>query len=207
MKKNWVKSYSILILVVLVVALSGCSCAKGKGTTAETVTAPPAVVETVPSEDVMAAELAALGDLLNTNSAINSLNSLVAPGGTPTYVNLSAVYSTGVVAYLYSATTNVYPAVNISGLPIPVGSLKVVQILNTDDCVPQAFQVKPTVSFNPANYENQSAPAPVWVTEAMVAERSGCAGVSNTGFVILAIEADITAFQFNTCPTLNCANN
>ena len=156
---------------------------------------------------LMAAELAALGDLLNTNSAINSLNSLVAPGGTPTYVNLSAVYSTGVVAYLYSATTNVYPAVNISGLPIPVGSLKVVQILNTDDCVPQAFQVKPTVSFNPANYENQSAPAPVWVTEAMVAERSGCAGVSNTGFVILAIEADITAFQFNTCPTLNCANN
>ena len=60
MKKNWIKGLSIPIVLVLVVALSGCSCMKGKGATAETVTAPPAVVEQEPSPDVMAAELAAL---------------------------------------------------------------------------------------------------------------------------------------------------
>jgi peptidoglycan-associated lipoprotein len=59
MTKNWVKGLSILILLVLVVALSGCCLFKGKGQT-ETVTAPPAVVEQEPSPEVIAAELAAL---------------------------------------------------------------------------------------------------------------------------------------------------
>jgi hypothetical protein len=161
---------------------------------------------------LMASELKALGDLLNTNDSIKALDALIVLGGTPTYVNLSAVYASGVVAYLYSAPLgqNTYPGPGIpvgNELPIIVGSLKVFQILNTDECVPQALQVKPSVSLNPANYINQVTPAPVWVTEAIVAERSGCAGVSNTGFVGLSIEADITAFSFNTCPTLNCANS
>jgi len=61
MKKKWIKGLSIPILLVLVVALSGCSCMKGKPTTAaETVAAAPAVVEQEPSPEVMAAELAAL---------------------------------------------------------------------------------------------------------------------------------------------------
>jgi len=59
MTRKWAKSLSIPILLVLLVAMSGCSCLKGKGTT-ETVTAPPEVVETEPSPDVMAEELAAL---------------------------------------------------------------------------------------------------------------------------------------------------
>jgi peptidoglycan-associated lipoprotein len=61
MSKKWIKGLSIPILLVLLVALSGCSCMKGKPTTAaETVTAPPAVVEQAPSPEVMSAELAAL---------------------------------------------------------------------------------------------------------------------------------------------------
>ena len=46
MSKKWIKGLSIPFLLVLLVALSGCSCMKGKPTSAaETVTAPPAVVE------------------------------------------------------------------------------------------------------------------------------------------------------------------
>jgi peptidoglycan-associated lipoprotein len=59
MRKNWPKGLIIPIVLVLVVALSGCSCFKSKPA-AETVTAPPAVVEQAPSPEVMAAELAAL---------------------------------------------------------------------------------------------------------------------------------------------------
>ena len=58
MTEKWLKWLSIPILLVLVVGFSGC--AKKTKPTAETVTAPQAVVETEPSPDVMEAELAAL---------------------------------------------------------------------------------------------------------------------------------------------------
>ncbi|WAC06403.1 MAG: peptidoglycan-associated lipoprotein Pal [Thermodesulfobacteriota bacterium] len=60
MTKKWVKGLSLLILLILVVALSGCACAKKATPAAETVTAPPAIVEAEPSSEVMDKELAAL---------------------------------------------------------------------------------------------------------------------------------------------------
>ena len=59
MRENWAKGLIIPILLVLVVALIGCSCAK-KSAVTETVAPPATVQEQEPGPDVLDAELAAL---------------------------------------------------------------------------------------------------------------------------------------------------
>ena len=153
---------------------------------------------------LMAAELTAIGDLLNTNDAIVALNALVPVDGVPSYVNISSAYANGNIAYLYS-DFNINPELNANVYPGPtepnIGTTKSLQILNTDDCINQAYQVAPAQSHDSTQ---QSI---TWVTVATVVERSGCPGVSNTGFVTLSIEADNTAFAFNSCPSINCAHS
>jgi len=59
------------------------------------------------------------------------------------------------------------------------------------------FGLDPVATSNTTN--------PIWVTEAMVAMRTGCPGVSNTGFIILTLEVDINDFEFKSGnPILSC---
>jgi peptidoglycan-associated lipoprotein len=69
MTKKWVKSFSIPILLVLVVALSGC-CLFGKKATTETVTAPPTITEQAPPPAVTDAELDALKKAAQAEGAL-----------------------------------------------------------------------------------------------------------------------------------------
>jgi len=136
--------------------------------------------------DTMAIELKAIGDLLNNSDAIVALNALVPEGGVQTYVNIAAIHANGDIAYLYSSLGP--DAKNL-------GTTKTLQVLNTDECVPIAYQVKPSLSTNIDN---------TWITESIVTARSGCSGVSNTGFISMSIEGDITVFPFNPCFNNSC---
>lgn len=169
--------------------------------------------------DSMTKELNALGTLLNNNDAIKSLD---IEDGTSAFVNIFSAFANGVVAYNYAndvnttsdgLTANTYQNAltgdiinsNIA-LDGNVFGLKNIQNLNTDETILQSMQLKPALSQNPDYKPNYGAVIPVlprWVTEASVAERIGCAGVSNTGFVSMSIEVDLEHFPFNACDNLS----
>ena len=151
--------------------------------------------------DLMSSELTAIGTLLNANDAIVALNTLVPVGNAQTYVNIVSAYANANIAYLYSSTTNSFTTSTGT-----IGMSKPIQILNTDDCIPQAYQVCPAISLNVSTATGATSPsnsANTWVTVATVAERTGCPGVSNTGFIGLSIEVDLATFAFNSCPNLS----
>lgn len=83
-------------------------------------------------------------------------------------------------------------------------SVKGAQVLNTDECAVNVYQVKPALSH--FSYTDSSSNTLV-ITEASVVERAGCAGVSNTGFIALGIEVDITAYPFNACQCNDCQSS
>lgn len=147
--------------------------------------------------DLMVTELTAINALISSNDAINSLNALLPLGATPAYVNLFSAYANSNIAYNNSRVNNY--ASSVVGTLGNIGMSKPVQILNTDECVNIAYQVKPAVSVNPLNLLN-------WVTEASIVERSGCPGVSNTGFIGVSLEVDIVTFPFNTCTLPTCVS-
>lgn len=173
--------------------------------------------------DSMKKELNALGTLLNNNDAVKSLN---IEDGTKAFVNIFSAFANSVVAYNYAndiysdsvdVTQNTYQNALVGEIVMPkvafkgnVFGLKNIQNLNTDETILQTMQLKPALSQNPLyepDYEVKPQVLPRWVTEASVAERTGCAGVSNTGFVSMTIEVDLDHFPFNSCDnlSLSCA--
>ena len=168
-----------------------------------------------PRFKLMVKELVAIGDLLNSNPAISALQKLVTnEDGTEPYVNLFAAHADGSVAFAYniiqalpttdSEWEDLYQQSlqSVFNSSNNIGGNKTIVNLNTDECVSQVIQVKPELSLNP-NYAPDFTTIPVvlptWVTSASIVERSGCPGVSNTGFVDLVIEVDIKTFSFNSC--------
>lgn len=144
-----------------------------------------------PSEenyDNMVSELESYGNILNNSDTIKILNELIPDGGFLTYINIAAIYANGDIAYLYSAKGPVEQN---------LGTTKTIQVLNTDECIDRSYQIKPSLSTKP-EFDN------VWITEAILTERAGCAGVSNTGFISISIEADIAVFPFNPCFDKSC---
>lgn len=131
------------------------------------------------------AELDALSDLLATYPVLNTIN----PDGVdPATVRLIVTYADGKVFYDSSAASN--PPVS----PDNYSTRKPVQLLNTDCELVNAYQVKPAAR----------GAGGVWVTEARIAARTGGNGVSNTGFVLLSINADIATYPFQECQCDQC---
>lgn len=157
--------------------------------------------------DKMSNELSAIVNLLNNNNAVRTLDTT---GGQVANAVILSAYANGAVAYdsAFDSEFNDYAkSGNIDRYNI--GTQKPIQMLNLDECLSQSFQVRPynNVPNSGDLNDDQLIIQPNWVTQAVVFERTGCAGVSNTGFVGLALEVDITAFPFNVCDNLsvNCA--
>lgn len=142
-------------------------------------------------------EVKAIVNLINLSEGLKSLTPTDLPA-LPAFSRIVVLNANGVVA-MDTSLENSYQQyiTNIQANSPNFASRKTVQNLNVDDCLEQAFQVKPDLSFNPANSEN-----PPFVTQASVVERSGCTGVSNTGFVVFDVEVDIAFFPFEICPNV-----
>lgn len=152
-------------------------------------------------------EVIAISVVMNLSEGVTSLNAPLP--GSPAFTSIVVANALGVVAIDSSfgplvspASFNSYPSYLLriaSGMP-NIGTRKTIQNLNVDDCLQQAVQIRPAVSV-------RTGGAGLWVTEATIVERTGCPGVSNTGFIGLSLEVDIDAFPFETCPnpSLNCS--
>ena len=148
-------------------------------------------------------ELTLFTNLINSNEALKVLSDLD-PSGIPAYARIIACDANGIVAVDTSSSTNTYDdylanTVNSTNQ----ATNKNIQNLNVNECLSNSVQVKPVKTSYP---DSSVVPTNTFVTEASVSERSGCAGVSNTGFITLSIEANINVFCFNSCvsPCLKC---
>jgi len=114
----------------------------------------------------------------------------------------------GVVAFDSSkiAADNTYAkfvadTVNTDNFNVLKGS----QVLNTNEAAMLAYQIKPSLSCVPLHgTHGVNSIDTLWTTEASVYERIGTNGPSNTGFLRLSVEVDITAYPFNPNTCGNC---
>lgn len=140
-----------------------------------------------PKEDAMKKELNAYSDIINNHEALLRLS-------TPTFK-----------AYAYIVAANAQGDFAYNTAPTPyVGDQHIAHRkqfikLNVDECLEEAYQVSP-VLYVGDDQTNGPQNDKTYVTEAMIVTRAGCQGVSNIGFVAFAIQVDIDAFPFKTCP-------
>lgn len=143
--------------------------------------------------DAMAEELGHISGLLNSNDAVKKLDT----NDVKASAEVISFYATGQCAYDSSELDvfNNYEA-SLNRVRINGGVQKPLQNLNTNECIEQSYQIRPYYVSNNSN----------WVTQAIVVERTGCSGVSNTGFVGLALDVDINYYPFNVCDekSLSC---
>jgi len=133
----------------------------------------------------MKTELDAIEALIAISALLQTLN---VPNTDDAVSQIIAANALGQVAYGYTAAQNTYSnAIANTIQPINIGTDKTVQNLNVNECIETAVQVRPIFVSEVIN------------TQAVITGRTGCPGVSNTGFVMLGINVDITAFPFNTC--------
>jgi hypothetical protein len=159
-------------------------------------------------------EVNAISVVLNLSDGVATLNT---PSGLPAYTTIVVTNADGVVAIdssfpvspsSYFNTYDEYLERIVSGMP-NLATRKPIQNLNVDECLQQALQIKPALSLNTNQCPTSSEIPVVWATQASIFERTGCPGVSNTGFIGLSLEVDISAFPFKACPnpSLNCTRN
>ena len=116
-------------------------------------------------------------------------------------VRLVAYDAAGLLAYDTAGSANTYVnyvTTSAAGNAVSgfnYGVLKGTQVLNTNECVESTYQVKPALS----SFGLTLNELPLVITEAGMYERTGCQGVSNTGFIRLTIEVDINIYTFNPC--------
>ena len=157
---------------------------------------------------LMSAQLTAISAVINTS--VDTL-SVVTPVDTTSFARIVAANADGNIQYdtalvTFDIVTRVVTDGNsyldaIQGTLGSIAQKKQVQMLNTDECKTLAYQISPSLSHDPTN---ASADPAVFITEAMVVERAGCAGVANIGFIATSLEVDLTTFSFNTCPCTKC---
>jgi len=148
----------------------------------------------------MNTELSGLSQIINNlitldNSCLNLPGNATTPSATIWTANAN-----GVIAYSSDASNNSIANFQDGSLTLEqalsnVGVLRPVQILNIDTCATEAFQVSPVFSGS------------AFVTTATVVGRTGCAGVTNTGFIALELSVDITYFCFETCSGKSCVES
>lgn len=166
--------------------------------------------------NIMLTELDALAAVINNLVNLSS-SALVLPGLTATapLANIWSSNANGVIAF-YSALENGVPAdpvvpdtndfrnfvdgsLTLNQGVMNTGSLRAVQKLNNDDSATEAYQVTPQLST-----DADLAAENTFVTAATVVGRTGCPGVTNTGFVALQLEVDLPTFAFETCGPQSC---
>lgn len=146
----------------------------------------------------MKIELDAIVQAINVNPVLDILKTV---NGPIPLSRIVATFADGKVAFDSSKhSLNTYAnAVSNQISPFDnYGTRKPIQVLNTDEKSIIATQIKPAI------YSQSPCELPVWITEASVFERTGCACISNTGFVGLSLEVDIKAFPFETCSVPKC---
>jgi hypothetical protein len=160
------------------------------------------------SEDTynkMFLELKSLAAYLNVNEALNKLSTKADPDKGINefipYVRFVATDAMGVVAVDTSkdVLVNTYSNYLDGVISDNHGTRKPWQILNTNESLQRAYQVKPSKNHDPAKKQCDGSFVPTFVTEGRIIERTGCNGVSNTGFLAMSIEVDINLFPFDTC--------
>jgi len=151
----------------------------------------------------MSAELGGLAQVINATALLAKLSTTAVTAK----ARILVCNAEGTVAYDSALTSadNTYPkytlgTVNSSNF----GTRKGIQQLNVDECAVNVYQVKPTFSHFSLT---DSSSNKLVVTGAAVTERTGCPGVSNTGFLRLSIEVDITAYPFNACQCNDCESS
>ena len=148
---------------------------------------------------LMTQELQSIDYLVNTTTALAQLNELVCQNGENVIATLDCAYANGALAYTTS-NINISHTFNDSSLnelaQEYIVNNKITMNLNMSDCVNTYEQISPEYIITSLNGQS---PIYNWVTAATIGERSGCAGVSNTGFILLKITGDINAFPFKTC--------
>jgi hypothetical protein len=146
-------------------------------------------------------ELFAIVGLLNNLEAVKKLN----VSDVPAYARLLAIGADGAVAVDTSKPflDNTYANYIAGTINSNYATRKPIQELNVDECKVNSYQLKPAKAT-----PTRGQPGNFWITEARVAERTGCAGVANTGFVAFSLEVNIDAFPFNVCAdtSIGCGN-
>ncbi len=137
----------------------------------------------------METELDALAQLINTNAAMKKLT-------VPNFVPYAYILSSDAQGYIEYDTSGEYEAYN--GYDNIANTKQFIK-LNIDECLQEAYQVIPFIYIGSSQTDGPQA-GDTYTTQAMVTARAGCQGVSNIGFVTLAIQVDIDAFPFKTCP-------
>lgn len=134
--------------------------------------------------NAMETELNAYADIINNHAALVKLS-------LPTFKAYAYIVATDAQGNdFYSTAAN---AANDT-----YGYRKQLAKLNTDECLKEAYQVSPVLYVGVTQTDGPVADT-TYVTEAMVAARAGCQGVSNIGFILFAIQVDIDAFPFKVC--------
>lgn len=134
-------------------------------------------------------------ELNSISSLIQNLPEIKALDANPV-VNIIASNAQGVIAFNQAlpAAANTF-ANAAAGSNGSNANEKNVQRLNVDECLETAYQVRPAFD------DEQTA-----VTEAVVSQRTGCNGVSNTGFLTLSVQVSIEDYPFETCSNAICAS-
>ena len=152
----------------------------------------------------MAVELSAINTLINSNLIANKIF-VDASGNNVVVANIWTSNAEGILQYNTEVTaeTNAFENAYSGAIPLntnihDTGVLKPVQNLNMDDCVNKTYQVTaiPTFPVSPTS--------PVFVTQALLVERIGCAGVSNLGFLGISLQVPLAYAPFNNCYVSNC---
>jgi hypothetical protein len=148
-------------------------------------------------------ELDAIQVLIAGTKLITKLQDLITGVSTANvFSGLASVYANGAVAYSTTSIvllTYIESVDNYASKTIEFDN-KLTNQLNVYELQQTAEQVAPETSQNPENSPVDPETTPLtWVTAATIAGRSGCSGVSNTGFISLRIEANLASFPFKTC--------
>ena len=166
-----------------------------------------------PSEDlynVARDELNAIATILNNNPGVKALNT----PGKAAYVLLIASFPDSTVAISTNHnldTYNTYCPDFMIRATCPVadkeGVRKSIENLNNNECISQAYQIRPNTNSNLTELVSEAGPK--WVAQASITERTGCPGIANTGFITLALEVDIEEYKFNSCENIlfGCIKN
>lgn len=156
----------------------------------------------------MSNELNGIAQVINASSLLAKLSTT----SVTAYAKIS-VYNANAVKALDTSESNTMDDYARNSLRDPS---KEIAVLDTDECINCGYRVKVGQSSKPGNSHGTNLEYPyqlsnntwankgIYVTDAIVAERIGCAGVSNTGYLRFDIEVDINAYPFNPCQCNNC---
>ena len=138
---------------------------------------------------LMVSELSSCQNLLRISPAINSLD---ASGN---HINVAIITADAEAYIAYNSddiSGNTFLNASEQNLGTEANEKNIMK-LNVDECLETVYQVRPAFDKNG-----------VACTEVIISERTGCNGVSNTGFISLLVQVSLENYPFNYCSTGLC---